>query len=109
MLHYKPTKVDAIRALGYNVNQEGDNYDYPPDSDGNEVTPPTEDAIQTKLTSLINDWEKQEYQRTREPLYPEIREQLDLLYHDMASGKGDKTGEWYKTVKKIKDDNPKPE
>jgi len=27
----------------------------------------------------------------------------------MTSGKGDKTGEWYKTVTKVKTDNPKPE
>jgi hypothetical protein len=26
----------------------------------------------------------------------------------MTAGKGDKTGEWYKAVKKVKDDNPKP-
>jgi len=25
----------------------------------------------------------------------------------MAADKGDKTGEWFKVVKKIKDDNPK--
>jgi len=24
------------------------------------------------------------------------------------SDKGDKTGEWFKAVKKVKDDNPKP-
>ena len=43
--------------------------------------------------------------RARE--YPELREQLDLLYKDMAADKGDKTGEWFKAVKKVKDDNPK--
>ena len=47
------------------------------------------------------------YARGRE--YPEIKEQLDMLFHDMTAGKGDKTGEWYKAVKKVKDDNPKPE
>ena len=31
-----------------------------------------------------------------------------MLYHDMTAGKGDKTGDWYKAVKKVKDDNPKP-
>ena len=36
-----------------------------------------------------------------------MNEQLDLLYHDMNAGKGDKTGEWFKAVKKVKDDNPK--
>ena len=41
--------------------------------------------------------------------YPSLPEQLDLLYHDMTAGKGDKTGEWYKAVNKVKTDNPKPE
>ena len=44
---------------------------------------------------------------TRRKEYPELREQLDLLYKDMAADKGDKTGEWFKAVKKVKDDNPK--
>ena len=44
---------------------------------------------------------------TRASEYPDLREQLDLLYHDMAADKGDKTGEWFKAVKKVKDDNPK--
>ena len=48
-----------------------------------------------------------EYQRDRATAYPELKEQLDLLYKDMAADKGDKTGEWFKAVKKVKDDNPK--
>ena len=44
---------------------------------------------------------------TRRKEYPELKEQLDLLYKDMAANKGDKTGEWFKAVKKVKDDNPK--
>ena len=44
---------------------------------------------------------------TRRTEYPALREQLDLLYKDMAADKGDKTGEWFKAVKKVKDDNPK--
>jgi len=44
---------------------------------------------------------------TRRISYPDLREQLDLLYKDMAADKGDKTGEWFKAVKKVKDDNPK--
>jgi len=44
---------------------------------------------------------------TRANEYPELKEQLDLLYKDMAADKGDKTGEWFKVVKKVKDDNPK--
>ena len=44
---------------------------------------------------------------TRASEYPELKEQLDLLYKDMVADKGDKTGEWFKAVKKVKDDNPK--
>ena len=43
--------------------------------------------------------------RARE--YKQIKEQLDLLYHDMVADKGDKTGEWFKHIKAVKDANPK--
>ena len=39
--------------------------------------------------------------------YKQLKEQLDLLYHDMVSDKGDKTGEWFKHIKAVKDANPK--
>jgi len=39
--------------------------------------------------------------------YKKLKEQLDLLYHDMTAGKLDNTGEWHKHIKKVKDDNPK--
>jgi len=44
---------------------------------------------------------------TRASEYKKIKEQLDLLYHDMTADKGDKTGEWYTHIKAIKDANPK--
>jgi len=68
---------------------------------------PTEKSLTDALTKQQSDFDALEYQRDRD--YPEIGDQLDLLYHDMTSGKGDKTGEWYKAVKKVKDDNPKPD
>jgi len=46
-------------------------------------------------------------QRKRITEYALITEQLDLLYKDMAADKGDKSGEWFKAIKKVKDDNPK--
>ena len=62
-----------------------------------------EDRAQYKLDEQDNG-----YARARQQSYPAIAEQLDMLYHDMTAGKGDKTGDWYKAVKKVKDDNPKP-
>ena len=67
---------------------------------------PTEKSLTDALAKQQSDFDALEYQRDRD--YPEIGDQLDLLYHDMTSGKGDKTGEWYKAIKKVKDDNPKP-
>ena len=62
-----------------------------------------EDRAQYKLDEQDNG-----YVRARQGAYASIGDQLDLLYHDMVAGKGDKTGEWFKAVKKVKDDNPKP-
>ena len=62
-----------------------------------------EDRAQYKLNEQDNG-----YVRDRQESYPALGEQLDMLYHDMTASKGDKTGEWYKAVKKVKDDNPKP-
>ena len=73
------------------------------------VTRPTDKEINDKVAELKADYDAKKYQRDREPNYPAIQEQLDLLYHDMTAGKGDKTGEWYKAVNKVKTDNPKPE
>ena len=63
--------------------------------------------IETKIAELQTVYDNKEYQRTRAVAYPELKEQLDLLYKDMVADKGDKTGEWFKAVKKVKDDNPK--
>ena len=41
--------------------------------------------------------------------YSAIGEQLDQLFWDIDSGKLDKTGEFYKSIKAVKDAHPKPE
>ena len=43
----------------------------------------------------------------RKPQYPYLGEQLDMLWHAIDEGKVDKTSDFYKTLKKVKDDNPK--
>ena len=51
---------------------------------------------------------KEKYKDDRRRAYPEIGDQLDLLYKDMLADKGDKTGDWFKAVQKVKTDIPKP-
>ena len=64
------------------------------------------------ITDLANSkYEEQEYGyiSARQEEYPSIGDQLDMLFHDMTADKGDKTGDWYAAIEKIKEDNPKPE
>lgn len=69
---------------------------------------PTEKELTDALAKQQSDFDANAHGRKRAISYPEIKEQLDLLYHDMVAGKGDKTGEWFKAIKKVKDDTPKP-
>ena len=68
---------------------------------------PTADQLASYESAGNTDETLQGVLNTRASAYPDLREQLDLLYKDMAADKGDKTGEWFKAVKKVKDDNPK--
>ena len=57
------------------------------------------------------DAEANSYKRDREAAYPEIKEQLDKLFHDIDGGllgEDAKKGSLYLALKKVKDDNPKP-
>jgi len=56
-------------------------------------------------------WLATQYQRDRREIYPDIREQLDMLWHaiddgDWTAAKA-KTTEFYTKIKKVKEDNPK--
>jgi len=71
------------------------------------IAEPTADQIASYETAGNTAETAQGVLNTRAGEYKQLKEQLDLLYHDMTADKGDKTGEWYKAVKKVKDDNPK--
>ena len=74
-----------------------------PEHEG-KVTRPTDKQINDKVAELKADDEATQYQRTRAPLYPAIGDQLDDLYK-----KGAFSDEMAAKIKKVKDDNPKPE
>mgnify|MGYP001198758904 FL=1 len=50
------------------------------------------------------------YDLARRMEYPDVADQLDMLYHDMESGKvpGKDSSNWYSAVKDVKENNPKP-
>jgi len=73
----------------------------------NDTTPISKTDIEAKMAELQTEYDNNKYQRDRAVAYKELKEQLDLLYHDMVADKGDKTGEWFKHIKAVKDANPK--
>ena len=73
-----------------------------------EQTEPTADELAAEVTRLQGVYDGNAYQRTRQPAYAALAEQLDQLYHDMTAGKLDATGEWHKAIKAVKDATPKP-
>ena len=64
------------------------------------ATMPSEEDVNAKIAEIDID-----VQRKME--YGSIGDQLDKLYHDIDNGKLDEPGEWFKAIKKVKDDNPK--
>ena len=91
------TEINAAKPLKAQVNNEVREYTKA------EYDQAIEDLAQSKLNDQNNG-----YKEARKAGYPSLGDQLDLLFHDMTSSKGDKTGEWYKAVKAVKDANPKP-
>ena len=49
------------------------------------------------------------YSDNRVLSYPDLGEQLDKLFHDIENGTLDANGEFFTTLKAVKDANPKPE
>ena len=64
----------------------------------------TFDDVLAKKTELQAEYDAQSYARARRPLYPDIGDQLDDLYKQ-----GVFSDEMAAKIKKVKDDNPKPE
>jgi len=71
------------------------------------IDEPTTEQLASYETAATTEKTLQGVLNTRANEYKELKEQLDLLYHDMTAGKLDNTGEWHKHIKKVKDDNPK--
>ena len=71
------------------------------------TTPISKNDIQAKQAELKIVYDAKNYQRQREPEYPEMREQLDMLWHAIDDGTLDKTSDFYTSLKAIKDKYPK--
>ena len=71
------------------------------------LTKPTDSQLASYETAGNTEEKNNTVRATRKEAYGDIGDQLDLLYKDMLAGKGDSTGEWFKSIKAVKDANPK--
>ena len=95
----------AIYATHPNVVSVSD-LDGAYDADGNKVEV-DEDLVQTKIAEFQADYDSKQYQRDRQPEYPAIADQLDMLFHAIDAGALDKNSDFYTTLKAVKDKYPK--
>jgi len=70
--------------------------------------PPTKDEIEAEIMREVDIYNYYLYERNREEQYPEIKDQLDMLYHDLKSGNLN-NGTWITAIDAVKENNPKPE
>lgn len=75
---------------------------------GKEVAYGFNEHTQTVTQYIIGD-KDQPYSIKRKVSYPVIPEQLDKLFHDITNGTLTTDGEWYQSIKAVKDAIPKPE
>jgi len=64
------------------------------------LTQPTDAEIKAKITELETAYTNNAYQRKRANEYPELKDQLDKIYHSGID-------EWKKVIKATKDKYPK--
>jgi hypothetical protein len=74
------------------------------DKDGKAVSI-DEDAVTAKANELAT---ANAYVGKRLGAYPQLAEQFDMLFRDIAANKVTTDGELYKALAKVKSDNPKP-
>ena len=64
---------------------------------------PTEDYLDTELAKMQAAWDAEKYGRDSEIEYPDIREQLSMIYDDQING----TTTFRDAIKAVKDKYPK--
>ena len=76
------------------------------DDEGRE--PPTWEEVEAEIVKQVKIYNYYLYDRNRKKEYPYIKDQLDMLYHDLKSGNLN-NGAWINAIGTVKENNPKPE
>lgn len=72
---------------------------------------PTEEELKAEETRLLEEYASLQYQRNRRPLYPQLGEQLDMIWHAINLNEDLKSQfpTFYNAIKTVKDLYPKSE
>tara|TARA_Y100001938_G_scaffold36353_1_gene50130 strand:+ start:941 stop:1285 length:345 start_codon:yes stop_codon:yes gene_type:complete len=106
-----PNIISAIKELkpGNHWTVYDENYDSLEWDSDNPDAKPTKAEIEAKIDELQIAYDAAKYQRDRVDFkntirYPELKEQLDMIYHDQVNG----TTTFKDAIKAVKDKYPKP-
>ena len=112
--------VQAVENLcggGHFTLQGNDAYENIVAWTGNETKIPTKEEVDAEVARLNNlvyqikrsgEYTFDPDYNPKDGTYPEIGEQLDLLFHDIENGTLSKDGEFYKALQSVKSKYPKP-
>jgi hypothetical protein len=76
-------------------------------NEGNSYDEPLAKDIIEQMAIVRHEWEQCQYQRLRSVEYPNLADQLDMLWHAIDENKLDTTSDFYQSLKAVKDKYPK--
>lgn len=76
------------------------------DNDGNPVEI-DENLVSQEVDRLAKIVESKQYELKRRREYPDVKDQLDMIWHGMHTGKFPKLDSFYEAIKSVKDKYPK--
>jgi hypothetical protein len=72
-----------------------------------DIQKPTKLELETEALRIEAEYDAKEYQRLRAKEYPNLGDQLDMLWHAIDNGTLNKTSDFYTAIKAVKDAHPK--
>ena len=109
VVDYPVPGVDtAIRTLRPHGRYELSNKEFVGWKDKTGLEPPTWDEINAEIAREVEIYNYYLYERNREQEFPDWKDQLDMLYHDIKSGNLN-NGKWITAIDAVKERHPKPE
>jgi len=97
----------AIQVLRPGARWAMNNWEFVGWEDDEGREPPTWDELQEEIVRQTKIYDYYSYERNRAEQYPDVKDQLDMIYHDLKNDNLE-NGTWVASIEKIKEDNPKP-